>query len=47
MADRGSRFYNRYFIVPKKDGGLCPIIDLWHLNRSLRRFRFRILTIPG
>jgi hypothetical protein len=42
---RESGFYSRYFIVPKKDGGLRPILDLRHLNRSLRRFRFKMLTI--
>ncbi len=26
--DRESGFYSRYFIVPKKDGGLRPILDL-------------------
>ncbi len=44
--DRESGFYGRYFIVPRKDGGLRPILDLRHLNRSLRRFRFKMLTIP-
>ncbi len=44
--DRESGFYSRYFIVPKKDGGLRPILDLRHLNRSLRRFGFKMLTIP-
>ncbi len=44
--DREPGFYSRYFIVPKKDGGLRPILDLRHLNHSLRRFRFKMLTIP-
>ncbi len=43
--DRESGFYSRYFIVPK-NGGLRPILDLRHLNRSLRRFGFKMLTIP-
>ncbi len=30
-------FYSRYFIVPKKDGGLRPILDLRQLNRSVMR----------
>ncbi len=34
---RESRFYSRYFIVPKKDGGLRPILDLRQLNRSVSR----------
>ncbi|XP_067284189.1 uncharacterized protein [Pseudorasbora parva] len=29
---RESRFYSRYFIVPKKDGGLRPILDLRQLK---------------
>ncbi len=31
--ERESGFYSRYFIVPKKDGGLRPILDLRQLNR--------------
>lgn len=34
-ANSESGFCNRYFLVPKKDGGLRPILDLRHLNRSL------------
>ncbi|KAL0199702.1 hypothetical protein M9458_002889, partial [Cirrhinus mrigala] len=37
--DRESRFYSRYFIVPKKDGGLRPILDLRLLNRSVMRLK--------
>ncbi|XDV35947.1 hypothetical protein PO909_005809 [Leuciscus waleckii] len=32
--DRESGFYSRYFIVPKKDGGLRPILDLRLLNQN-------------
>ncbi len=32
-ADMRSGFYSRYFIVPKKSGGLRPILDLRVLNR--------------
>ncbi len=39
-----SGFYSRYFIVPEKDGGLRPILDLHQLNRSVSRLRFRMLT---
>ncbi len=46
LPDRESGFYSRYFIVPKKDGRLRLILDLRHLNCSLRRFRFKMLTIP-
>ncbi len=35
--ERESGFYSRYFIVPKKDGGLRPILDLRQLNRSRRQ----------
>ncbi len=27
-SERESGFYSRYFVVPKKDGGLRPILDL-------------------
>ncbi|KAL0172117.1 hypothetical protein M9458_032428, partial [Cirrhinus mrigala] len=43
--DRESGFYSRYFIVPKKDGGLRPIIDLRRLNRSVMRLKFKMLTV--
>ncbi|KAI2663885.1 Transposon Ty3-G Gag-Pol polyprotein [Labeo rohita] len=42
---RESGFYSRYFIVPKKDGGLRPILDLRLLNRSVMRLKFRMLTV--
>ncbi|KAI2654668.1 enzymatic polyprotein [Labeo rohita] len=43
--DRESGFYSRYFIVPKKDGGLRPILNLRLLNRSVMRLKFKMLTI--
>ncbi len=43
--DRESGFYSRYFVVPKKDRGLRPILDLQLLNRSVRRLKFRMLTV--
>lgn len=33
-------FYRCYFIVPKKDGGLCPLLDLHQLNHALKTNRF-------
>ncbi|KAI2657343.1 Transposon Ty3-G Gag-Pol polyprotein [Labeo rohita] len=38
---RESGFYIRYFIVPKKDGGLRPILDLRLLNCSVKRLKFK------
>ncbi len=32
--DRESGFYSQYFIVSKKYGWMCPILDLRQLNRS-------------
>ncbi|KAI7790836.1 hypothetical protein IRJ41_002448 [Triplophysa rosa] len=37
-------FYSRYFLVPKKDGSLRPILDLRLLNKHLRTYNFRMLT---
>ncbi len=39
--ERESGFYSRYFIVPKKDGGLRPIIDLRQLNHSVSQLNSR------
>ncbi len=43
--DRQSGFYSWYFVVPKKDGGLRPILDLRLLNCPVRRLKFRMLTV--
>jgi hypothetical protein len=43
-ADMKTGFYSPYFIVPKKGGGLRPILDLRILNRSLHRLPFKMLT---
>ncbi len=45
LHERESGFYSRYFIVPKKDGGLRPILDLRQLNRSVSRLKFKMLTL--
>ncbi|KAI2658175.1 Transposon Tf2-8 polyprotein [Labeo rohita] len=37
--------YSRYFLVPKKDGGLCPILDLRPLNRALAKCEFKMITV--
>jgi hypothetical protein len=42
---RESGFYSRYFVVPKRDGGLRPILDLRHLNCSVSRLKFKMLTL--
>ncbi len=36
-AQSESGFYSRYFFVPKKDGGLRPILDLRLLNHALMK----------
>ena len=37
-------FYSRLFLVPKKDGGLRPVIDLKALNLHLRKESFKMET---
>ncbi len=44
-AQSESGFYNHYFLILKKDGGLRPILDLRHLNRVLMRQPFRMITL--
>ncbi|XDV35093.1 hypothetical protein PO909_005124 [Leuciscus waleckii] len=43
-AEMRSGFYSPYFIVPKKGGGLRPILDLRVLNRALHKLPFKMLT---
>ncbi len=38
-------FFSRYFLVPKRDGGLRPILDIRRLNFSLYKGKFKMLTI--
>ncbi len=40
-----SGFYSRYFVVPKRDGGLRPILDLRPINRALCKRLFRMITL--
>ncbi len=40
-----SGFYSRYFVVPKRDGGLRPILDLRPINRALCERPFRMITL--
>ena len=32
-SDRQAGYYSRYFLIPKKDGGLRPILDIMGLNK--------------
>ncbi|XP_056593677.1 uncharacterized protein LOC130412904 [Triplophysa dalaica] len=43
--ERESGFYSRYFVVPKRDGGLRPILDLRPVNRALHKRAFRMKTL--
>ncbi len=44
-SNRETGFYSWYFIVPKKDGGLRPILDLRVLNESVMQLKFKMLTL--
>ncbi len=41
-ADMRSGLFSPYFIVPKKGGGLRPILDLQVLNRALHKLPFKM-----
>lgn len=40
-------FYSRNFTVPKRDGGLQPIMDLQDLNRSVAYKCFRMTALQS
>ena len=42
--DRQKGFYSVYFLVPKKTGGLRPILNLRMLNQCITQKTFRMLT---
>ena len=44
FSEQHAGFYSKYFLIPKKDGGLRPILDLRHLNSFLKVLPFKMLT---
>ncbi len=44
-AEMRQGFYIPYFIVPKKGGGLRPILDLRVLNRALQKLPLKMLML--
>ena len=42
--ERGT-FFSTYFIVPKKNGGLCPIVNLKFFNKAVTKRRFKMETL--
>ena len=40
-------YYSTYFLVPKKDGGLRPILNLRYFNRHVQKRSFRMETLPS
>ncbi len=45
QSDVEQGFFSRYFLIPKRDGGLRPILDLGRLNFSLYKGKFKMLTM--
>jgi hypothetical protein len=43
-GDQG--YYSTYFLVPKKDGGVRPILNLKPFNKYLNKQRFKMETLP-
>ncbi|XP_053110898.1 uncharacterized protein LOC128326962 [Hemicordylus capensis] len=44
-ANRREGFYFRYFQIPKRDGGIRPIMDLRHLNKFVQVKRYQLTTL--
>ena len=42
-----NRFYSRCFVVPKKDGGIRPILDLRALSTYLQQCHFSMTTLES
>ncbi|KAK3574428.1 hypothetical protein QTP86_006597 [Hemibagrus guttatus] len=44
LPDWNSGFYSRYFVVPKREEGMHPVLDQRALNSALMKFKFKMLT---
>lgn len=45
QVEENHGFYSRYFLVPKKTGGMRPILDLSLFNKLIMERQFHMLTI--
>lgn len=45
LGQKGIGFYSTYFTVPKKDGGIRPILNLKPFNQFLRKRKFKMETL--
>ncbi len=45
QSDLERGFFSQYFLEPKRDGGLWPVLDLRHLNLYLYKGKFKMLTL--
>ncbi|KAJ1176911.1 hypothetical protein NDU88_002178 [Pleurodeles waltl] len=45
LQERGQGCYSRYFLIPKVEGRLRPILDLRILNLFLKQEKFKMLTL--
>lgn len=43
----GKGFYSRYFVVPKKSGGLCPFLDRRKLKHFIKKIKFRMIILTS
>lgn len=46
-AERFFGFYSQYFLVPKWDGGKCPVMDLRCLNHHIHYRKFHMVTLQA
>lgn len=44
-GEENEGFYSRYFLVPKKTGGMRPILDLSSFNKCIMRRPFHMLSV--
>ena len=45
LGQENMGFYSTYFLVPKKDGGFMPILNLKGLNRMIEVHSFKMVTL--
>ena len=47
LGQKRKGYYRNYFLVPKKDKGICPILNLKHFNVNIRKVTLKMESLQS